>query len=261
MKKEKIFSTNISVGTYRNFIDDVFLLAAQQRSSYVCFANVHMIVEAHYDATFNTIINQADVTTPDGRPLSIFLNLTKKINQPRICGMDVFPDVLKEAERRGMSVYFYGNTEDVLQAIKRRANHELPLLRIAGHYAPPFRALTDEEEDDIVRMINDTKPDLLFVSLGCPKQEKWMAAHQGKINACMLGLGQAFGVYAGKEKRLPAWMRSLSLEWFYRLMLEPRRLWKRYAFTNTVFILLTLKFIFLQWLSPAMTSHQSKHQH
>ena len=152
--------------------------------------------------------------------------------------MDLLPALLAEAARRGQSVYFYGTTDDVLQAIVDRAKRELPHLRLVGTCAPPFRALTPEEEEAHVAAINAVDPDLLFVALGCPRQERWMAAHRGKIKACMLGVGQAFLVYAGMEQRLPVWARRLWLEWAYRLWLEPRRLWRRYLITNSRFLYL-----------------------
>jgi N-acetylglucosaminyldiphosphoundecaprenol N-acetyl-beta-D-mannosaminyltransferase len=149
---------------------------------------------------------------------------------------------LREAEARGKSIYFYGTTDDVLNKISERASKEFPNLKIAGLYSPPFRTLTKDEKRGIVNQINQAKPDLVFVALGCPKQEKWMAEHKDKIQSCMLGLGQAFHTYAGTAKRSPAWMQRMSLEWAYRLYLEPGRLWKRYFYTNSYFLILTFKY-------------------
>lgn len=243
MVKEPFFSTFVSTGEFSEFVDSIFHLAESKPSSYVCFANAHMVVEAHRDPAFNKVVNEADVVAPDGKPLAVFLRLARGMNQPRVCGMDILPVLLREAERRSKAVYFYGTQDTTLDAIRKKANAEFPNLRIAGMYSPPFRALTADEENDIVARINDSRPDLLFVALGCPKQEKWMAAHKDKINACMLGLGQAFQVYAGLEKRLPVWMRNLSLEWLYRFYLEPKRLWKRYLVTNSMFLFLSAKYI------------------
>jgi N-acetylglucosaminyldiphosphoundecaprenol N-acetyl-beta-D-mannosaminyltransferase len=241
MKKATIFNSLISVGTYRAFIGEIFLLADLKIPSYVCFANVHMIVEAYKDESFQRLINEANILAPDGRPLSIFLRLTEGIKQDRVCGMDILPDLLKYAEVSGESVYFYGTTDELLKIIVQKAKTEFPALNIAGYYSPPFRTLSEEEDEAITQKITDARPDLVFVSLGCPKQEKWMAEHKNKLNACLLGLGQAFKVYAGTEKRLPKWMRSLSLEWVYRLYLEPGRLWKRYMYTNSYFLFLTAR--------------------
>lgn len=242
MVKESIFTFPISIGSYKNFIDEIFNLAANQPSSYVCFANVHMTIEAYGDKEFNSIVKNADIVTPDGKPLALFLKYIKKINQERVCGMDVFPDLLREAQARGKSIFFYGTTDDVLNKIAEKAKREFPMLRISGLYSPPFRPLSAQEKSDIIEMVNNTNPDLIFVALGCPKQEKWMAEHKGKLKGCMLGLGGAFPIYAETAKRSPAWMQRFSLEWAYRLYLEPGRLWKRYFYTNSLFLLLTARY-------------------
>ena len=249
MQKENFFTFPISVGSYKRFVDEVFDLAENKPSSYACFANVHMTIEAYQDAAFNTVVKDADLVAPDGQPLSWFFKYLKKIDQERVCGMDVFPDLLSEAEKRGKAIYLYGTTDDVLEKIMERAKAEYPNLNICGSYSPPFRTLTSTEKSDIVDRINNAKPDLVFVSLGCPKQEKWMAEHKNKVRGCMLGLGQAFHIYARTAKRSPGWMRRFSLEWAYRLYLEPRRLWKRYLFTNSYFVLLTCKY-FVRTLVP-----------
>jgi len=241
MKRKTIFNSSISIGTYEDFIDEIFSFVHSKIPSYVCFANVHMVMEAYKDPAFRRVIDEANLVAPDGKPLSVFLKLSEGIKQDRICGMDLLPDLLRKAEDSGKSVYFYGTTDDLLKAIEQKARKEFPALRISGYYSPPFRNLSPEEKSHIVQRINDAAPDLVFVSLGCPKQEKWMAEHRDKISACLLGLGQAFKVYAGQEKRLPPWMRNLSLEWVYRLYLEPGRLWKRYVFTNSYFLVLAFQ--------------------
>ena len=244
MAKERVLTSFITRGSYQEFVKRILAISEEKKSSYVCFANVHMVVEAYKDPSFNKIINEADIVAPDGKPISVFLRLFKNIKQDRVCGMDILPDLLKEAEKSGKSVYFYGTTQDTLDAIAARSKREFPNLK-TWFYSPPFRLLSDEEKHEIVNKVNIANPDLLFVALGCPKQEKWMAEHKGKVQACMLGLGQAFHVYAGKEKRLPKWMQNLSLEWVYRLVLEPRRLWKRYLVTNSLFLLFSFKEIFV----------------
>jgi len=203
-----------------------------------------MVIEAYNDPAFNSVVQQADIVAPDGSPVALFLRFFRKVNQVRVAGLDVFPDLLKEAEARGKSVYFYGTTDDILAKIEEKARREYPALQICGLYSPPFRALSDEEKDEVVSKINGAKPDLIFVALGCPKQENWMAHQKGKINGCMLGLGHAFKVYAEISKRSPRWMQKMSLEWAYRLYQEPGRLWKRYFYTNTLFLILMLKYSF-----------------
>jgi N-acetylglucosaminyldiphosphoundecaprenol N-acetyl-beta-D-mannosaminyltransferase len=256
MKRKTIFNTSISIGTYEGFIDEIVSLAHHKIPSYVCFANVHMVMEAYKDPLFRNVVNNADLVAPDGKPLSVFLRLSEGIKQDRICGMDVLPDLLKKAEDAGKSVYFYGTTEELLKTIAEKASREFPALRISGYYSPPFRDLSPEEKSHIALRINEAAPDLVFVSLGCPKQEKWMAEHKDKIGACLLGLGQAFKVYAGQEKRLAPWMRNLSLEWVYRLYLEPGRLWKRYVFTNSYFLVLAFQAIIHQFLRTLFSANR-----
>ncbi|MDX5481637.1 MAG: WecB/TagA/CpsF family glycosyltransferase [Hymenobacteraceae bacterium] len=237
-ERRRLLTSHISVGGFDRFVEHVFWLCQHKPSSYVCFANVHMLVESYRDHSFNRLLNQADVVTPDGGPLSKLMKLKYGLQQDRVAGMDLLPRLLQEAAARGKSVYFYGSTDQVLEAVVARARQELPELKVAGYYSPPFRKLSDAEDEAIVQMINEAAPDLVFVALGCPKQERWMAGHKGRIKACMLGVGQAYMTYAGLEKRLPKWARDLSLEWTYRLWQEPRRLWKRYLYTNSMFLYL-----------------------
>jgi N-acetylglucosaminyldiphosphoundecaprenol N-acetyl-beta-D-mannosaminyltransferase len=243
LTKVQLFKTLVSTGGYQDYVQQIMRLAATRTSSYVCFANVHMLMEAYQQPGFNQVVNEADIVAPDGGPLSVLMRHHYGIDQRRACGMDMFPDILKAAQQNQVPVYFYGSTPEVLAKVTAKAQQQFPALPIAGSYSPPFRPLTPEEDQAIVNSIKASGAQLVFVSLGCPKQEKWMFEHRGRIAACMLGLGQAFLVYAGMEKRLPAWARNLSLEWLYRLYLEPKRLWKRYLKTNSMFLLLAGKSI------------------
>ena len=236
LPKVDLLNTRVSTAHYSEFLQEIINLAQKRASSYVCFANVHMLTESKQDEAFRKVVNQADLVTPDGRPLSILMRLQYGIHQERVCGMDLMPDLLREAEAQKLSVYFYGSTPEVLEAIRQRITQEYPTLRIAGLESPPFRPLTPEEDKEAVARINASGANLVLVSLGCPKQEKWMASHRGQVDACMLGLGQAFLTYTGMEKRLPKWARNLSLEWAYRFYLEPKRLWKRYLVGNSWFL-------------------------
>jgi N-acetylglucosaminyldiphosphoundecaprenol N-acetyl-beta-D-mannosaminyltransferase len=150
--------------------------------------------------------------------------------------MDLVGALCAEAERRGVAVFFLGCTEGVLQATRARLESEYPRLRIAGMHPPPFRALTAVEDRAVVEMINASGAGLVMVALGCPKQERWIHAHRGAVRAVMVGIGAALPVLAGLEGRAPAWMRRAGLEWLYRLGQNPRRLWKRYLVTNSLFI-------------------------
>jgi N-acetylglucosaminyldiphosphoundecaprenol N-acetyl-beta-D-mannosaminyltransferase len=238
LSKQVVLDSGISTGSFDDFVDKILQLGAARNSAYVCCANVHMIVEANRDASFRQVLDEANLVTPDGGPVASVAGWLSGQPQERVAGMDLLPALLAEAAQRGQSVYFYGTTDEVLQAIVDRAKRELPTLRLVGTCAPPFRTLTPEEEEAHAAAINAADPDLLFVALGCPRQERWMAAHRGKVKACMLGVGQALLVYAGMEQRLPLWARRLWLEWAYRLWLEPRRLWRRYLITNSRFLYL-----------------------
>ena len=148
------------------------------------------------------------------------------------------PDLLAVAESRNASVFLYGSTPGVLNAITQGIGKEYPDLKMAGSHSPPFRILTEEEVKEDIKRINDSGANIVLVALGCPKQEKWMARNKGKIKSVMVGIGGAFPVFAGLQKRAPQWMCDFSLEWLFRLIQEPRRLFKRYFVTNSLFLLL-----------------------
>ncbi|MFT3703306.1 MAG: WecB/TagA/CpsF family glycosyltransferase [Agriterribacter sp.] len=239
--KVKLLSLLITTGSYRKFVEDICEMARQSKSSYICVANVHMLVEAHKDPGFASIVNKAEIATPDGMPLTWALKMLYGMQQDRVAGMDLLPDLLKCAEQENIPVYFYGTTPEVLQKMAEFTNIHFPDLILAGYYSPPFRPLTKQEEDDIKTSINNSGAKLVFVALGCPKQEKWMASMKGSINACMIGVGGAVPVMVGMQKRAPVWMQKSGLEWFYRLLQEPGRLAKRYFVTNSIFLWLLFK--------------------
>jgi len=240
MDKIKIIKSKISIGNYNNIKNNILLLEMKNQSSYVCVANVHMVIEAYLNNDFCEIVNSADIATPDGMPLAKAIKWLYGIDQDRIAGMDLMPDLMKECESKNLSIYLYGSTNDVLEKIILKAKQEFPNLKM-DFYSPPFKELTIDEKNAILEEINQKKPNFVFVALGCPKQEKWMAEHKGKINSCMIGLGGAFEVYAEVKDRAPKWMQDNSLEWLYRLVQDPKRLWKRYFKTNSIFIWLLFK--------------------
>jgi len=242
MQKRKILNTRLSIGNYGEFIEEMISLAQNEKSSYVCVSNVHMLIEAYRDKEFSKIVNNADIATPDGMPLAKSMRFIYGLHQDRVAGMDIMPSIIKEAESKGMSIYLYGSTDDVLELIVAKLKREYPDLIVAGYYAPPFRPLSQKEKDEVIDKINASNPQFVLVALGCPKQEKWMAENKNKINSCMLGVGGAFSVFAGVQKRAPKWMQKGSLEWVYRFYQEPQRLWKRYLVTNSLFSVLMLKF-------------------
>lgn len=245
LQKYKAVTVPISTGSFDEHIAEFLRFGKAHISSYSCMVNVHMTVEASKDKAFKKIVENADLATADGMPVLRSLQVFHRIDQERVAGNDIMPAVMKAAEKEGLSVYFYGGSDENLQKIQGKAHIEYPDLVIAGAYSPPYRAISEEEENEIADKINASGAHIVLVSLGCPKQEKWMARMKGKINAMMLGVGGAFLLYIGVDRRAPKWMRDLSLEWTYRLFLEPKRLLKRYMVTNTTYIFLFFK----TWMS------------
>jgi N-acetylglucosaminyldiphosphoundecaprenol N-acetyl-beta-D-mannosaminyltransferase len=203
-----------------------------------------MTIEAHWDPKFAEMVNDADLVTPDGMPLAKAIKFLHGIKQERVAGMDLLPDLLQEAQKHNLGVFFYGGTEEMLEKTKAYVMINYPKLSHQNYFSPPFRILTSDEEIEIIDLINKSGTHFVFVALGCPKQEKWMASMKGKINACMIGIGGALPVMVGMQKRAPLWMQKLSLEWFFRLTQEPKRLFKRYFTTNSLFLYL----LFKEWI-------------
>lgn len=211
--------------------------ASRRESRYVCICNVHSVVTAHDDAAFRGVVNQADMATPDGMPVAWMLRKAGFAEQQRINGPDLMWKYCGLAANTGQKIFLYGSTEAVLVGLEEKLKSEFTGLEIAGTLSPPFRALTEAEDRDIVDSINASGAGVVFVSLGCPKQEHWMAGKRGKIDAVMIGVGAAFEYHAGTIERAPLWMQDSGLEWLFRLASEPRRLWRRYMYTNVAFVM------------------------
>jgi N-acetylglucosaminyldiphosphoundecaprenol N-acetyl-beta-D-mannosaminyltransferase len=230
-------------------VDAVTFAQAQSRimawghtheSRYVVLANVHVVVTASRDPDFGTVVSAADMATPDGAPVAWMLGKLSYAAQERVSGPDLTWSLLGRCEAEQLPVYFYGSTPATLTRLEQRIQVAFPKL-VASFEAPPFRAITADEDATSIQRINASAAGLVFVGLGCPKQEHWMQAHRGRVNAVMLGVGAAFDFHAGTESRAPIWMQSCGLEWLHRLLREPGRLWKRYLTTNTLFVLGTAR--------------------
>ncbi|GHT54710.1 hypothetical protein AGMMS49982_19830 [Bacteroidia bacterium] len=242
MHKHSLISLSLSLGQYADFVDEIVNITKTEAcSDYICVANVHMLVEAHNDAAFATAVNDAAITTPDGVPLTWALKWLHGIRQERVAGMDLLPDLLMQASLQKLPVFFYGTTPQILEETEQYVKTHYKGIPSIATYSPPFRDLTKDEDDEIVNKINHSGAKLIFVSLGCPKQEKWMASMKGRINGIMIGIGGALPVLLKKQKRAPRWMQNAGLEWTYRFLQEPKRLWKRYFTTNAKFVFLILK--------------------
>jgi N-acetylglucosaminyldiphosphoundecaprenol N-acetyl-beta-D-mannosaminyltransferase len=218
--------------------------AHARESRYVTICNVHVVVSASQDAGYREVINGSDMATPDGAPVAWMLRRQGFAGQSRISGPDLMWALCERAAAEYLPVYCYGSTEATLGLLDERLRATFPGLRVMME-SPPFRALTPEEDAAAVDRINTSGAGIVFVGLGCPKQERWMAEHRGRdvldesplrVKAVMIGVGAAFDFHAGTVQRAPAWMRDNGLEWLHRLLSEPGRLWKRYLVTNTLFI-------------------------
>jgi N-acetylglucosaminyldiphosphoundecaprenol N-acetyl-beta-D-mannosaminyltransferase len=239
-----IISLPVNQISFRESLDRICAWGLERRSGFVCFANVHMIIEAHTNATFNNLLRKAALVLPDGQPLALACRWLYRKKQERISGMDFMPALLQEAHRLKARVFLYGSTETVLEQLIRKIETTYPGVQVAGAISPPFRPLSQEELNDHIDQINRSGANFVLVALGCPKQETWMALHSEKLHAVLLGLGGAFPVTAGLQKRAPVWMQRAALEWLHRLLQEPGRLFKRYLYTNLYFIVLLVKAIF-----------------
>lgn len=226
------------------FDEQIFLMlrwARMRESRTVCLANVHMVMESYWHQEFARVLESADLVAPDGMPLVWMLRKMGVYNQDRVAGMDVFLRLCHLSALSKIRIFFLGSQEEVLQQMKTRLEAEFPHLQIAGMEPLPFRPLTADEDDALIDKINSSGAGIVFVCLGCPKQEHWMVEHQNKIRSVMLGVGAVFPLYAGLHSRAPRLMRDSGLEWLYRLIQEPRRLWKRYTQTIPPFMWLALK--------------------
>ncbi|MEJ7736760.1 MAG: WecB/TagA/CpsF family glycosyltransferase [Chitinophagaceae bacterium] len=236
-----IFGLNIHHIRFRDAITQVMELGFNQTPSFVCFANVHMTIEAYKDPGFAKKVNKATLVLADGNPLISAFRLLYHKKQERIAGMDFLPGLLDAINQGHFRIFLYGSSKEVLDALQKKITKKYAAVEIAGAISPPFRPLSPEELQHVTDQINESGAHIVFVSLGCPKQENWMFANHQKINAVLLGVGGAFRVTAGLQKRAPVWMQKISMEWSYRLIQEPGRLFKRYLVTNSIFVWLLNK--------------------
>jgi N-acetylglucosaminyldiphosphoundecaprenol N-acetyl-beta-D-mannosaminyltransferase len=239
--RSPIISLNIDNLTFGESLDRISGWGMDRRPGFVCFANAHMVIEAHNDPQFRRLLDEASLVLPDGKPVALACNWLYKKKQDRISGMDFMPALLQRAHEGKARIFLYGSTEEVLKKINHRIQNDFPQVVLAGAISPPFRVLTTEEREDHIQQINQSNANFVLVALGCPKQEKFMASNYKNIGAVMLGLGGAFPVVAGLQKRAPAWMQKMALEWLYRLIQEPGRLFKRYFYTNSYFMVLLMR--------------------
>jgi N-acetylglucosaminyldiphosphoundecaprenol N-acetyl-beta-D-mannosaminyltransferase len=231
---------NVAASSYGEAAGQSIAWAAGGESRSVFFANVHMVMEAFDDADFRAGLNAADLVNPDGMPLVWALRAMGDREATRVYGPDATEVILCEAQDSGLPVGFYGGSATTIATMIREVRRRYPKLDIAYTMSPPFRPLDAAEDEEIIGQISRSGTRLLFVGLGCPKQERWIMEHRGRIPAVMLGVGAAFDFLAGSKPQAPRWMMRNGLEWLFRLALEPRRLAGRYLKHNPRFVALLL---------------------
>lgn len=241
-----LLGMKLDTTSYSQAVFQIIAWTKMEESRSVFAANVHMAMEAHDSQAFCNIVNTADMVTPDGMPLVWALRHKGYPHQERVYGPTLMLKLLDAAAKEGIPVGFIGSTDEILHKLTEKMTARFPGLIVAIQTAPPFRPLSTEEDQRIIKEIKDSGVKILFVSLGCPKQEQWIAGHYGKIHAVMVGVGAAFAFHAGIIPQAPNWIQKMGLEWLFRLNQEPHRLWKRYAFTNPRFIFLILRELILE---------------
>lgn len=231
------------LGVHVSAVDPPRALAAveewveQRARTYVCVTGVHGVMESQHDPALREVHNRAGLTVPDGVPLVWCCRRAGLTGTQRVYGPDLMLAVLARAAEQGWSSYFYGGAEGVPELLAQRMQERFPGLRVAGTYSPPFRPLTPQESDEVARRIDASGADLVWVGLSTPKQERWMAEHRDRLQApVLLGVGAAFDFHTGRVRQAPAWMQRNGLEWLFRLLVEPRRLWRRYLSNNPRFV-------------------------
>jgi N-acetylglucosaminyldiphosphoundecaprenol N-acetyl-beta-D-mannosaminyltransferase len=233
-----ILGMRVDATSYEDAARQIIGWAEASESRYVCVAAVNNVMEAHDDHGFLRVMNEADLVTPDGVPLVWGLRWLGIRGATRVYGPQLTPVVLGLAEELGLPIGFYGGAPEVLQALLVEVTRRWPRLKVAYSYSPPYRDLTRQEERDIVQAVNRSGVRILFVGLGCPKQEVWMARQRGRIGTVMVGVGAAFDFLAGTKRQAPPLLQRAGLEWFFRLLTEPKRLWRRYLWNNPRFAVL-----------------------
>ena len=246
MKTDNILGVNIAVTDMDEVVSDILSDLDGKRGKYICVSNVHTVVMAHDDKSFMDIQNGALMALPDGMPLSAHSRKAGYAEAERVTGPDLMKRLLiisgrNMSQGRRLRHFFYGSDRETIDKLAQVIADRYPEAEIAGMISPPYRELTCSEDEEHIRLINEASPDFIWVGLGAPKQERWMSQHKDKVSGLMIGVGAAFDYEAGNIKRAPVWMQKCSLEWLYRLMQDPGRLFKRYFVTNLKYMWLTRK--------------------
>jgi N-acetylglucosaminyldiphosphoundecaprenol N-acetyl-beta-D-mannosaminyltransferase len=237
----QILRVPVTVTLPEKLAEQIILLAEANRHRYICLANAHMLVTANNNREFLGILEKAEVVAPDGLPLVWLLRYQGAHGAERVSGTDLTLNVCKVAAKKGMPVSFVGSTPETLEALEKSLSRRFPGLKAVAFEPLPALPERPKVDFDIVRGIQNSGARIIFVGLGCPKQEFWMSAYSPHLPAVLIGVGAAFDFLGGTVRRAPAWMQKAGLEWLHRLLQEPLRLWRRYLLTNTLFAIMVLK--------------------
>ncbi|NEQ47623.1 MAG: WecB/TagA/CpsF family glycosyltransferase [Leptolyngbya sp. SIOISBB] len=251
-------TSRIDATCYADACDRIQAWAQSHTSCYVVAANVHVVMTAYWNPQYQRILEQAALVTPDGMPLVWGLRQLGYPHQTRVYGPDLMLAWCRRTTGLQIPIYLYGGSETTLQKVSCYLKAQFPGLIVAGTHAPPFRPLTPDEEAADVERIHQSGAQVVFVALGCPKQEQWMARQQGQLNAVMIGVGAAFRFFSGEVSQAPRWMMRWGLEWVYRFSQEPQRLWKRYFINNFAFVMLFGCQLFSHWLATLLPMKNSE---
>ena len=242
--KKKVINTPVTCVPFDEQMMLILRWAKTRASKAVCLANVHMLMEAERNSWYREILHRADLVTPDGKPLVLMLRRLGILHQNQVAGMDVFEHLCDLAEKADISVYFLGSTPEILDRMKQKIHQEYPILKVAGMKSIPFMSIDEiraSKDESLIEEVNNSGAGIVFVCLGCPKQEVWMSQYQGSIKGVMIGVGAVFAMYAGLTPRAPHLVQHAGMEWLYRLAQEPRRLWHRYSSTIPPFLYLATR--------------------
>jgi exopolysaccharide biosynthesis WecB/TagA/CpsF family protein len=249
--KRRILNILVSEINYDDALKVVFKAASSNLSSCVTHLAVHGLIEGSFNKRFSHILNNLDIVAPDGHPVRMAMNKLYNTNLDDRCyGPEFMMRVCRESEINGTGIYLYGSYPHVVENLSNNLMRNFPKLKILGSEPSIFRPLTDNEDKHLIERINRSGAKIVFIGLGCPLQETFAYEHKDKINAVMICVGAAFDFLSGEKKMAPGWMQNNSLEWLFRLSQEPRRLFKRYFVTNTVFcVKILIQFIQLRFIS------------
>lgn len=245
-----VLGQRLDVTSYEDATRRVLDWAKKRQSRYICLSNVHMVMEGWDSPEFRQIVNASDLITADGVPLVWALRLQGVSSAQRVYGPDLTWHICQAAMDEGLPIALYGGTVQSLEMFVGVLHERFPKLKVACSISPPFRPLSEEEDAAYAEELAESGARILFVGIGCPKQEIWMSKHKGSLSMPMLGVGAAFDFHAGRVRQAPKWLQKIGMEWFFRLLMEPGRLWKRYAWHNPRFGL----FFAVQYLKRRLMS-------